>query len=153
FLNVDREEVIGQPLIQLLKMEPNYSLRNLLVTPNELILEWLQQDGQPLIVKAKFSMIKKESGFITGLVCVLHVVTEQEKNELERREFVSNVSHELRTPLTSMRSYVDALIDGSWQNPEIAPQFLGVIQEETERMIRMINDLLHLSRLDAEKEN
>lgn len=56
------------------------------------------------------SMIRRESGFISGLVAVLHDVTEQEKTERERREFVSNVSHELRTPLTSMRSYIEALL-------------------------------------------
>lgn len=79
----------------------------------------------------------------------MHDVTEQEKNERERREFVSNVSHELRTPLTSMRSYIEALNEGAWQNPEVAPDFLRVTLEETDRMIRMINDLLNLSRMDS----
>ncbi|MFD1464455.1 histidine kinase dimerization/phospho-acceptor domain-containing protein, partial [Paenibacillus farraposensis] len=85
----------------------------------------------------------------SGLVAVLHDVTEQQKSDRERREFVSNVSHELRTPLTSMRSYIEALNEGAWQDPKIAPQFLKVTQEETDRMIRMINDLLSLSRLDS----
>ena len=79
----------------------------------------------------------------------MHDITEQEKIERERRDFVSNVSHELRTPLTSMRSYLEALIDGAWQDPEIAPKFLQVTQEETDRMIRMISDLLNLSRMDS----
>lgn len=55
----------------------------------------------------------------------------------------------MRTPLTSVKSYVEALSDGAWQDKEIAPQFLKVVQDETERMIRMINDLLSLSRMDA----
>lgn len=76
-------------------------------------------------------------------------VTEQERIERERREFVANVSHELRTPLTTMRSYLEALTDGAWQDPNIAPQFLTVIQEETERMIRLVNALLQLSKLDS----
>src|SRR5699024_1485241 len=67
------------------------------------------------------------------------------------KEFVSNVSHELRTPLTTMRSYIEALIDGAWKDPELAPRFLDVAQSETDRMIRMIQDLLHLSRIDAGK--
>src|SRR5699024_9435695 len=71
-----------------------------------------------------------------------------EKVEQERREFVSNVSHELRTPLTTMRSYIEALTDGAWEDKTIAPKFLGVTQLETERMIRMVNDLLQLSRMD-----
>lgn len=152
-LNIKQEEAIGAPIIQLLNLQKEYSLRTLLENPVEIFVDVPQKNEEDIIVKAEFSMIQKESGFITGLVCVLHDVTEQEKNEIERREFVSNVSHELRTPLTSMRSYVDSLIEGSWKDPEIAPRFLGVIQEETERMIRMINDLLRLSRLDAQKEH
>ena len=84
-------------------------------------------------------------------MCVLRDETEEEKVEEERKEFVSNVSHELRTPLTSMRSYIEALIDGAWKDPELAPRFLDVAQSETDRMIRMIQDLLHLSRIDAGK--
>ena len=83
----------------------------------------------------------------------MHDVTEQEKTEQERREFVSNVSHELRTPLTSMRSYIEALSEGAWEDPEIAPNFLKVTLDETDRMIRMINDLLNLSRMDNGKNS
>ena len=67
----------------------------------------------------------------------MHDITEQEKIEMERREFVANVSHELRTPLTTMSSYLEALADGAWEDKEIAPNFLNVTQNETERMIRL----------------
>ena len=77
------------------------------------------------------------------MVCVLSDITEQEKVEQERRSFVSNVSHELRTPLTSVKSYTESLIDGAWEDKEIAPEFLKVISTETDRMIRMITDLLN----------
>ena len=109
----------------------------------------MSNSGNNLILNAYFSPIQRESGFVSGLVCVLHDVTSQQKEERERKQFVSNVSHELRTPLTSVRSYVEALSDGAWQDKEIAPQFLKVVQDETDRMIRMINDLLSLSRMDA----
>ena len=79
----------------------------------------------------------------------MHDITEQEKIEMDRREFVSNVSHELRTPLTTMRSYLEALADGAWKDENIAPTFLNVTQTETERMIRLVNDLLQLSRMDS----
>ena len=98
---------------------------------------------------ASFALIQRESGFISGLVCVLHDVTEQQKIDQDRKQFVSNVSHELRTPLTSLKSYIEALTDGAWKDPKVAPQFLKVTQEETDRMIRMINDLLSLSRMDS----
>ena len=67
---------------------------------------------------------------------MLHDITEQEKIDMERREFVANVSHELRTPLTTMRSYLEALTDGAWQDENIAPTFLNVTQTETERQYR-----------------
>ncbi|WP_071131820.1 cell wall metabolism sensor histidine kinase WalK [Enterococcus timonensis] len=149
-LEVESESVLGQSILQLLDIEEDYTLRKLLEDPGEILIDWSQKEGQhQLILKVDFSMIRRESGFISGLVCVLHDVTEQEKNEREQREFVSNVSHELRTPLTSMRSYIEALSDGAWENPEIAPTFLKVTLEETDRMIRMINDLLNLSRMDS----
>jgi len=149
FLNIRNEDAIGVSLLKLLKIDKDYSLRDLLETQQEMVLDLSDQDGHELILRADFSLIQRETGFISGLVAVLHDVTEQQKNERERREFVSNVSHELRTPLTSMRSYIEALNDGAWQDPEVAPSFLKVTQEETDRMIRMINDLLSLSRLDS----
>ncbi|EKG2059016.1 cell wall metabolism sensor histidine kinase WalK [Enterococcus faecalis] len=150
-LNVKNENVIGTSLLELLDIEEDYTLRKLLEEPDELLINRSTSDREEdqMIIRVDFTMIRRESGFITGLVCVLHDVTEQEKNERERREFVSNVSHELRTPLTSMRSYIEALSEGAWENPEIAPNFLKVTLEETDRMIRMINDLLNLSRMDS----
>ncbi|MGX7328009.1 cell wall metabolism sensor histidine kinase WalK [Enterococcus bulliens] len=145
------EEAIGLSILTMLHMEEDYTLRDLLENQNELLLERPSdsvESGQ-LILRVDFSMIRRESGFISGLVAVIHDVTEQEKTEQERREFVSNVSHELRTPLTSMRSYIEALSEGAWQDPEIAPKFLKVTLDETDRMIRMINDLLNLSRMDS----
>ena len=150
-LNVTQEQAIGQSILTLLNMDEDYTLRKLLENPDELLLEFDSSDKalDKVILRVDFSMIRRESGFISGLVAVLHDVTEQEKTEQERREFVSNVSHELRTPLTSMRSYIEALNDGAWQDPEIAPNFLKVTLDETDRMIRMINDLLNLSRMDS----
>lgn len=148
-LNTRNEDVIGLSILKLLNIVKDYTLRDLLENQEELLLDFSQQSDHDLILRVDFSLIQRETGFISGLVAVLHDVTEQQKNERERREFVSNVSHELRTPLTSMRSYIEALNDGAWQDPEIAPQFLKVTQEETDRMIRMINDLLSLSRMDS----
>lgn len=130
-------------------MRRDYTVRQLIDNSQQQTLFDLNVDGNDMILSAYFSPIQRESGFVSGLVCVLHDVTSQQKEERERKEFVSNVSHELRTPLTSVKSYVEALSDGAWKDPEIAPQFLKVVQDETERMIRMINDLLSLSRMDS----
>ncbi|RLQ93989.1 cell wall metabolism sensor histidine kinase WalK [Falsibacillus albus] len=147
-LNVSRETVLSQPIISLLGLEEDYTFDDLLVEQNSVILDFSTYDKH-YILRANFSVIQKETGFVNGLITVLHDITEQEKIDMERREFVANVSHELRTPLTTMRSYLEALAEGAWQDDEIAPQFLHVTQNETERMIRLVNDLLQLSRLDS----
>lgn len=149
-LGTTEEKSLGKPILEVLEVDERYTLRELLEKKDELVLDLSESYDERLILKAEFSMIRRESGFITGVVCVLHDITEQERIAQERRDFVSNVSHELRTPLTSMRSYLEALIDGAWKDAEVAPNFLKVTQDETDRMIRMITDLLNLSRMDNE---
>ena len=149
-LNLSRDELAGQNILSLLEIEEDYSLRDLVDRKEDITLN-IEAEEEDTLLRASFSVIQAESGYISGIVCVLRDVTEEEKVEEERKEFVSNVSHELRTPLTSMRSYIEALIDGAWKDPELAPRFLDVAQSETDRMIRMIQDLLHLSRIDAGK--
>ena len=149
-LNLKSEKVIGIPLLEILPLEERVTFRELLETQQERLIH-IEEDGEDSIIQCKFSVIQRESGFISGLVCVLTDVTEQQKIERERRNFVSNVSHELRTPLTSIKSYTEALVDGAWENKEIAPGFLNVIETETDRMMRMITDLLNLSRMDQNR--
>lgn len=149
FLNVDQKTAFSEQLVDLLGINSTTSFDDLLSNQDERIIEpATDSEGDNLILQADFSLIKRNTGFVTGLVCVLHDVTEQRKIDNDRRLFVSNVSHELRTPLTSLRSYVETLNDGAWQDSQLAPRFLKVIQEETERMIRMVNSLLDLSRFD-----
>ncbi|WP_018663440.1 cell wall metabolism sensor histidine kinase WalK [Heyndrickxia acidiproducens] len=150
-LDVSRETVLSQPLISILKIEKEHQFEDLLTEQDSLILDF-STDEEPYILRANFSVIQNEAGFVSGLITVLHDVTEQEKIDMERREFVANVSHELRTPLTTMRSYLEALTDGAWKDGKIAPQFLNVTQNETERMIRLVNDLLKLSKMDSKDE-
>ncbi|AOH57355.1 PAS domain-containing sensor histidine kinase [Peribacillus muralis] len=147
-LNISRETVMNQPIIEVLGLEEEYKFDDLLEERESVILDYSKKN-RPFILRANFSVIQKETGFVNGLITVLHDITEQEKIESERREFVANVSHELRTPLTTMRSYLEALAEGAWKDEEIAPSFLSVTQNETERMIRLVNDLLQLSKMDS----
>lgn len=144
----ENQKANGRSILDILRIADQYSLRDLLDNRHELLLDF-STDEHPLMIRAYFSLIERASGFISGLVIVLHDVTEQQRTERERRQFVSNVSHELRTPLTSVKSYVDALQDGAVEDPEVAHNFLQVAQDETTRMIHMINDLLELSRMDS----
>ena len=87
-----------------------------------------------------------------GALVVIHDVTEQRKNEQMRREFVANVSHELRTPLTNIRSYAETIMDsGDEMPPALRGNFLGVIVSEADRMTRIVQDLLTLSKFDYGK--
>lgn len=147
-LNVSRETVINRPVTTVLGLDESYTFEDLIDMRDAITLDISTQD-QATLLRTTFSVIQKETGFVNGLIAVLHDNTEQEKIDMERREFVANVSHELRTPLTTMRSYLEALADGAWQDPDLAPNFLNVTQTETERMIRLVNDLLKLSKMDS----
>ena len=110
-LNVSRETVLSQPIVALLGLDDTNTFEDLLEEKDSLILDYSTKT-EPYILRANFSVIQKETGFVNGLIAVLHDITDQEKIDVERREFVANVSHELRTPLTTMRSYLEAL--GRW---------------------------------------
>ena len=146
-LNLDRESATQMSILDLLDGENPYTYSELLSKTPEIHLSRRDANDEFVTLRVNFALIRKESGFISGLVAVLHDATEQEKEERERRLFVSNVSHELRTPLTSVKSYLEALDDGALHE-EIAPNFIKVSLDETNRMMRMISDLLALSRID-----
>jgi len=104
-----------------------------------------------LIIKISVVQIINEHNKAEGAMLVLQDVTEQEKLDKMRKEFVANVSHELRTPLTTIRSYTETLLDGALDNKEYTLNFLKVINSESERMTRLVKDLLQLSKLDYDK--
>ncbi|EKO0707486.1 cell wall metabolism sensor histidine kinase WalK [Staphylococcus pseudintermedius] len=149
-LGKSKEEVSGHFIFDVLDLRDEFSLEELNENNDSVLIDINEEEG--IIARVNFSTIVQDTGFVTGYIAVLHDVTEQQQIERERREFVANVSHELRTPLTSMNSYIEALEEGAWRDESIAPQFLSVTREETERMIRLVNDLLHLSKMDNETE-
>lgn len=150
-LRVKHESANGRSIIDVLDIGDTYQFEDLMEVDGSLTMDRSTLD-KPYVLRANFSVIQRETGFNKGVIAVLHDITDQEKVDQERRDFVSNVSHELRTPLTSMHSYLEALSDGAWEDKEIAPRFLEVTQNETERMIRLVNDLLKLSRMDGGRE-
>ena len=146
-LGVKESEARKMNILKLLDVEDEYDLRDLITKVPVLTIDSQDENGEFLSLRVRFALIRRESGFISGLVAVLHDTTEQEKEERERRLFVSNVSHELRTPLTSVKSYLEALDEGALSEP-VAPDFIKVSLDETNRMMRMVSDLLSLSRID-----
>lgn len=91
------------------------------------------------------------AGETTGAVVVLHDITELRKLERVRRDFVANVSHELRTPLTAIQGFAETLLAGAIDDPQNRTRFLEIILEHSRRLARLTEDLLMLSKMDAER--
>ena len=99
---------------------------------------------------APFMNNKNEVG---GVILVFKNITEQHRIDRLQKEFVANVSHELKTPITTIKSYAETLLDGALEEKETAEEFLNVINSESDRMSRLVTDLLRLSRMDYEQTN
>lgn len=106
-------------------------------------------DGQERILKLTNNALEFDEEK-TGAIIVIYDVTKEEKHEQMRKDFVANVSHELRTPLTTIKSYIEALDEGAIKDEEIATNFIKVANQETDRMVRLVNDLLTLSRIEGD---
>lgn len=150
-LGVHEEDVLGTTIYDVLQLpqDQDYVLPLFKGIGSILLPSGTNEDSR--ILRATFRRLKKNERMSRGIIGVLQDVTEQERLEHQRKEFVANVSHELRTPLTTLKSYLEALEDGAITDPEIAPRFVRVTLNETERMIRLVNDLLQLSRLDSKQ--
>ena len=127
-----------------------YSLEDVLYLQSNQTAEMSINVGSKTI-KVYFAVFTDEVKKPEGVIAVLQDITEQQRLEDMRKEFVANVSHELRTPLTSIKSYSETLLDGALEDRETAEHFLTVINSEADRMTRLIRDLLQLSRLDYQQ--
>ena len=156
----DDEIFIGKDVLKILNITEYESVEEILEAEDSLLVTASKSDEE-LLLRAEISKIEKEdtedltqmSTELEGYIIVLYDVTDQERQEKERREFVSTVSHELRTPLTTMNSYIEALEEGVLEDKELAPQFIDTIHKETTRMIRMVNELMQLGKMDIKEEH
>ena len=156
----DDEIFIGKDVLKILNITEYESIEEILEAEDSLLVSTSKTDDE-LLLRAEISKIEKEdtedltqmSTELEGYIIVLYDVTDQERQEKERREFVSTVSHELRTPLTTMNSYIEALEEGVLEDKELAPQFIDTIHKETTRMIRMVNELMQLGKMDIKEEH
>ncbi len=104
-----------------------------------------------LTLEAHVTPIRQTNGAISGAVVLLHDVTEWRQVEKMRSDFVANVSHELRTPITALKGFAETLLDGALNDLETARQFVQIMKDESDRLGRLVVDLLDLSRIEAKQ--
>jgi two-component system phosphate regulon sensor histidine kinase PhoR len=104
----------------------------------------LRREGQEEVFQVTLS--PQGPGLVLG---VFRNVSEEEKTSLMRRDFVANVSHELRTPLTALMGFIETLKHAARDDPKARERFLGIMEQEAGRMIRLVRDLLQLSQVEA----
>jgi two-component system phosphate regulon sensor histidine kinase PhoR len=125
------------------------------------LVERVESDGQVLDYELKLpelserwlqvnaAAISNSAGECEGTILVFHDLTRLKQLERTREEFVANVSHELRTPLSLIKGYVETLLDGARDNPEVAERFLKIIERNAQRLDLLIQDLLTISALES----
>ncbi len=137
----------GEPFDTLFtRLEAGITINALLYLDQDKTVEKTINIGEKHL-RAYFALLTPRKGTAEGIVAVLQDITEQERMEKSRREFVANVSHELRTPLTNIKSYAETLL-GTTEKDSMEQNFLGVINSEADRMARIVRDLLALSQFD-----
>lgn len=151
-LNEDQDSLIGKELIEVIQ---SYQLIEIvsdaMTSMKSTVSEIKLYPSSSRIMAVSISPLEGESNSTIGVVIVLRDITELRRLENMRKEFVANVSHELRTPLTSIKGFVETILNDKSMEPRLVERFLTIVNEETDRMIALINDLLDLSRIESGK--
>lgn len=148
-LGIFRQDILGKSQVEALQ---NYSLSSLI---SMVLSEWQVQSAEislfypeERILEATAAPVLGEGGKRSGAVVVLYDLTKIRRLERVRAEFVANVSHELKTPVTAIKGFAETLLDGALYNHRSAEEFVNIINEEANRLSRLVNDLLELSRIE-----
>lgn len=149
--NITYEQSLGKGVIEVVR---NYELEKLLhstLESGEIVTQEMQiQAPDSKTFRVSIAPLTSETGLV-GAVTVMRDITALIQVEKMKTDFVANVSHELRTPLTSIKGFVETLLDGALADPDTATHFLEIINEETNRLNRLITDLLSLSKIEDER--
>lgn len=149
-LQVDLANAVGRPLAEVIRLMPLVDLvRTTLETGEPSRLEMETQPLSDRHVRAFASALATSVEGAPRVIVVLDDITEDQRYENLRRQFVANVSHELRTPVTIIKGYLETLQDGAMHDSGRGPEFLARIQRNVDQLANLVDDLLQLSRLDA----
>ncbi len=143
-------DVRGKTIMEALRLHELAELSDFLGTEKQVSGFELKLTGPPeRWLQVNGAAIFSGAGGRHGTILVFHELTRLKQLESARKEFVANVSHELRTPLSLIKGYVETLLDGARDNPEVAVKFLQTIDRNAERLKLLIEDLLTLSQLES----
>lgn len=150
--NIKYEKSVNKSVIEVVRnFDLDKLLHETLVSEQEGVTRELQIFvPEPKTFRVSTTPLTNETG-VVGIVAVMRDITAFREVERMKADFVANVSHELRTPLTSIKGFVETLLDGAQDNTQTARHFLEIINDETNRMNRLINDLLNLSKIEAKQ--
>ncbi|MBC7326228.1 MAG: PAS domain-containing protein, partial [Moorella sp. (in: Bacteria)] len=156
-LNPAAEVMLGKKTVE---VEQKYLLEVIRNHEVDSLVKEILASGMPLELESRLfpttnqlfkisgAPIISEQKRVVGAALTIRDITNIRRLEQMRTEFVANVSHELRTPLTSIRGFVETLLEGALEDPEVSRRFLGIINKEAQRLQQLIEDLLALSRLE-----
>jgi len=149
---LQKQHLLGQTFESLLDT-PNLhkTIIKVLKTGVEYRVEYNLFPNQENIYRINIVPLKGQNDEIEGALAVFHDITDARKFDRMRSEFVANVSHELRTPLTSIKGFVETLLDGALEDKMLCRRFLSIIDSETDRLTRLIDDLLTLSAMETKE--
>ena len=108
-----------------------------------------ERDNEARTFDCVISCVEDEKGLISGVVSVLHDITREKEISQMKNDFVSHVSHELKTPLASINAYAEMLVDGEAGDQETIDQFCSIIQSQAQRLNRLIEEILNISRIES----
>ena len=148
-LNITENEDTFEKLCQ--KLNINIDFDKIMYLPNYQSMEFKTQMGE-LALSIVFAPFFSDELNPMGIIMIVRNITDSVKTDNVRKEFVANVSHELKTPLTSIRGYSETIMNGDLTYQEII-KFSKVINQEANRMSRLVSDLLQLSRIDYNRVN
>lgn len=145
-----RSELRGRTVVEALRLhELDGLLDRVEVEKQVLDYEIRLPDLNERWLQVNAAAICNAAGEREGTILVFHDLTRLKQLERQREEFVANVSHELRTPLSLIKGYVETLLDGAKDNPEVADRFLKIIERNANRLDLLIQDLLTISALES----
>ncbi len=147
-LGLDEGLIYGEEKIDLLKL----NIHKIDYTKKENLEGSVTTKINSKVYKIKYAPFNNEKNIVGGLIVVFQDITQEHKLDNMRKEFVANVSHELKTPITTIKSYTETLMDNELDKV-ISQKFLSVINSESDRMARLVRDLLQLSNIDYNKTN